>query len=173
MNVGFVNPFLDALVNVLKTMANVEVTYSAPCIKADNVAKGDVTGLIGLAGERTSGSIAITFTEEVVLYIASNMLGEKMTELNDEISDMVGEITNMVSGGGRKVLAEQGYKFNMAIPTTIAGKNHTISHKARGTIVLITFKTTAGQFYVEICFEDEKTKPEQAYNVKSKVLYKR
>ncbi|MEO5357410.1 MAG: chemotaxis protein CheX [Nitrospirae bacterium YQR-1] len=173
MNVDFVNPFLDALVNVLTTMAGVEVTYGAPCIKANNLAMGDVTGIIRLAGERTSGSIAITFTEQAILHIASKMLGEEMKEMNDEISDMVGEITNMVSGGGRKVLAEDGYKFNMATPTTIVGKNHTITHKSKGKIVLVPFETTAGPFFVEICFDDENNKPIKPMSVKSREYYKR
>ncbi|MBF0466274.1 MAG: chemotaxis protein CheX [Nitrospirae bacterium] len=173
MNVDFVNPFLESLVNILKTMANVEVTHNTPCIKADSSAMGYISGMIGLAGEKTSGSIAITFTEEAILHIASNMLGEKMTEVNEEIADMVGEITNMVSGGGRKILSEQGYKFNMAIPTTIVGKNHTITHKTKGMIVLVPFQTPAGPFYVEICFEEEKRKLEGAYSVKSKVIYRK
>ncbi|QWR77322.1 chemotaxis protein CheX [Candidatus Magnetomonas plexicatena] len=171
MNVEFVNPFLDALINVLKTMANVDVTYESPCLKADSVAMGYITGMIGLAGERTSGSIAITFTEEAVLHIASNMLGEKFTEVNAEVADMVGEITNMVSGGGRKILSEEGYKFNMAIPTTIVGRDHTVTHRSKGTTVLVPFKTPAGPFYVEISFEE--VKPSAAYNVRNKVIYKK
>ncbi|MBF0564139.1 MAG: chemotaxis protein CheX, partial [Nitrospirae bacterium] len=65
----------------------------------------------------------------------------------------VGEITNMVTGGAKKILAERGYKFEMAIPTTIVGKNHVITHKTRGPIVIVPFKTTFGDFFVEVCFE--------------------
>lgn len=153
MNVEFVNPFLGALINVLATMAMTEAKPGKPTLKSDNVSKGDVTGLIGLAGEQTKGSLAITFTESAILHIASQMLGETLDTLDDTVADMVGEITNMVTGGAKKMLAEKGYRFELAIPSTIIGKNHTINHKTKGPIVVVPFETVGGSIFVEVCFE--------------------
>lgn len=155
MNVEFINPFLSSVRNVLSTMAKIEATPGKPYLKKGTEARGDVTGMIGLAGEKARGSFAITFTENCILKIASNMFGEAMTELNHEITDMVGEITNMVSGGAKVVLSEKGFKFAMAIPTTIMGENHTITHNSKGPIIIIPFNTEAGAFFVEVCFETD------------------
>lgn len=153
MNVDFINPFLDAILNVLATMAQTEAKAEKPYVKESVQAMGDITGMIGLAGHQVRGSLAITFTESAILDIASKMLGETLTSLDGTVSDVVGEITNMVSGGAKKSLAEKGYKFEMAIPSTIAGKNHTITHKTRGSIIVVPFTTAAGSFCVEVCFE--------------------
>jgi chemotaxis protein CheX len=109
--------------------------------------------MIGIAGDQAKGSLAISFTESAILDIASKMFGEPITEVNDEIADMVGEITNMVTGGAKVALSEKGYKFKMAIPTTIMGRNHSIKHSSKGPIIMIPFETEAGTFFVEICFE--------------------
>jgi chemotaxis protein CheX len=153
MKVEFINPFLDAVLNVLSTMAQTEASPENPFVKDHDGAMGDVTGMIGMVGEQTRGSMAISFTESAILHVASQMLGEKLERIDETVSDMVGEITNMVTGGAKKLLAEQGYTFDMAIPTTVVGKNHTIRHKTVGPAVIVPFKTSAGNFFIEICFE--------------------
>ncbi len=153
MNIEFVNPFLEAIINVLSTMAQTEANPGKPYVKKGSIAKGDVTGIIGLVGEQAKGSLSITFAESTILHIAFKMLGEKIEKVDETIADVVGEITNMVTGGAKKILSEKGYKFDMAIPTTIMGKDHAIVHKTKGTIIVVPFKTNSGGFVVEVCFE--------------------
>ncbi len=140
--------------NVMATMAKTEATPGRPFLKQDGCAKGDVTGIIGMAGEKAKGSLAITFPEPAILHIASRMLGEELQKVDDSVADCVGEITNMVTGGAKRILSEEDYRFEMAIPTTIIGRGHAISHKTSGSIICIPFSTVAGDFFVEICFDE-------------------
>lgn len=154
MNVEFVNPFLESILNVLSTMAMLEAKPGKPAIKTSEVANGDVTGLIGMAGGKAKGTLAVTFSEPVILEITKRMLGEEVTSIDNTVTDMVGEITNMVTGGAKKILSEKGYRFDMAIPSVVAGKNHVIRHKSKAQIIIVPFHTEAGSFFVEICFEE-------------------
>ncbi|MGD0282613.1 MAG: chemotaxis protein CheX [Dissulfurispiraceae bacterium] len=154
MNVEFMNPFLISTMNVMKTMARTDAKPGKPFLKSDKSAKGDVTGIVGMRGEQAKGSLAITFTEPAILHIYSQMLGEKAEKISDELVDCVGEITNMICGGAKAILSEKGYKFEMAIPSMIAGKAHTVFHKTNGKIICIPFDTSAGSFFLEICFEE-------------------
>lgn len=154
IKVEFVNPFLESILNVLSTMAMIEAKPGRPSLKTSEVACGDVTGIIGMTGERARGTLAITFTEFVILEITKRMLGEEATSIDDTVIDLVGEITNMVTGGAKKLLSEEGYTFDMAIPSVVAGKSHTIRHKSKAPIIIVPFSTGAGEFYVEICFEE-------------------
>ena len=154
MNVDFVNPFLESIIKVLSTMANTEARPGKPFLKIEKCAKGDVSSIIGLVGEKAKGSMAITFTAQAILHITSQMLGEVISEVDDTASDCAGEITNMVTGGAKRILADKGYHFNMAIPSTIVGKNHSITHKTSGRVVCIPFDTDAGSFFIEVCFEE-------------------
>ncbi len=81
------------------------------------------------------------------------MFGEEMKELNSEITDAVGELTNMISGQARKELEEIGRIFHAAIPTVVLGENHKIESKTQGTKIAIPFKTEAGKFTIEVCLE--------------------
>jgi chemotaxis protein CheX len=154
MKVEFINPFLSSILNVLKTMAMLEAQPDKPALKTSEESFGDVTGLMGMAGKQTKGTLAITFTEPVILEIAKRMLGEEENKINDTVTDLVGEITNMVTGGAKKILSEKGYRFDMAIPSVIAGKDHVIHHKSKAPIIVVPFHTEAGDFFIEICFEE-------------------
>lgn len=153
MNVEFINPFLTSLSNVLTTMGGVECQIGKPALKSDKISRGDVTGIIGMASPQLKGSMAISFTEAVIIDIVEKMVGEKVTSIDDTVTDMVGELTNMTTGGAKNMLAENGYDFDMATPVVVSGKQHEITHKAKGKIVLIPFSTDAGQFFIELSFE--------------------
>ncbi len=153
MNFQFVSPFLTSILNVLSTMASLAAKHGKPSYKTSATACGDVSGIIGMASEQAKGTLAVTFTEPVALEITKRMLGDELTEIDHTVIDMVGEITNMVTGGAKSLLSEKGYRFDMAIPSVISGKNHVIHHKSKVPVILVPFHTDAGDFFVEICFE--------------------
>ena len=152
MDVKLVNPFINATINVLETMAFVNVEAGKPYVKRDNVAVGDVSGVLGLTGV-ANGTIAVTYEETCILTVVSNMFGETMTELNSEIADAVGELTNMISGQARRELEEMGKVFKAAIPSVVTGRNHSITHYSEGPKIAIPFSTDGGKFTIEVCFE--------------------
>ena len=81
------------------------------------------------------------------------MFGEEMKEINNEIIDAVGELTNMISGQARKELEEIGKVFHGAIPSVITGKRHKLIPMAKGNKIAIPFKTDSGSFTIEVAIE--------------------
>ncbi|MCV2886606.1 chemotaxis protein CheX [Aestuariibacter sp. AA17] len=153
MNVEFINPFISSLMNVLKTMAQTELKPGKPKRKTDEQARGDVSGLIGMVGPQVKGSLSITFEEQLALEIMERMVGERPASLDAEVTDMVGEITNMICGGAKSELADKGYEFGMATPVIVTGKGHTITHQVDGPKVIMPFASEWGFAYLEICFD--------------------
>ncbi len=152
MKAEFINPFLEATVSVLKTMASLEVVPGKPFIKKESSACGDVSGIVGITGE-TEGSLCITFSRDCILQVVSKWFGEETKEINDEVKDAVGEITNMISGDSRRRLQEVGYTFQGAIPSVISGPGHEVKHITRGPVLSIPFSLNGKGFVVEVCFK--------------------
>jgi chemotaxis protein CheX len=153
MDVKFINPFLEGTVEVLTTMAFVNPKPGKPYLKKNNLAKGDVSGIIGITGT-IRGSLALSFSAGSILKIVSNMLGEEITSINGDIRDAVGEITNMVSGAARKRIETMGYSLSASIPTVVSGKEHSIMHVMGGPSVVIPFEMEGGSFVVDVCMGD-------------------
>jgi chemotaxis protein CheX len=152
MKAELINPFLEATIHVLKTMAHVEPIVGKPYIKNGTAATGDVSGIVGIIGD-AEGSLCLTFTKESILLIVGRMFGEELKEINEEVKDAVGELTNMISGDSRRRLEEMGYHFQGAVPSVISGIGHEIRHITKGPILAIPFSTAGGPFTVEFCFK--------------------
>ncbi|MCB2185773.1 MAG: chemotaxis protein CheX [Deltaproteobacteria bacterium] len=150
MNPELIKPFLKATQKVLEAMANLPSTPGKPHFKKDRAARGDVSGVVGLAGDM-EGSLSITFSETCICAIVSRMFGETMPEINAEVEDAVGEITNIISGDSRRELAEQGVVLQGAVPSVIVGKGHRIRHMSQVMPLAVPFSTEAGDFVIEVC----------------------
>ncbi len=150
MDVNVINPFLNAVIDVLATMAQITPEPGKPFIKTSRLAQGDITGIIGITG-KDKGTIAITFTEASATAIVGNMIGEKVVEV-EVLRDGIGEVTNMVAGQARQGLAAIGMKYHASIPMVIVGKNHVVKHISEGPILAIPFTTPHGPLTVEVCF---------------------
>ena len=149
----FVQPVVEALTNILSTMAATEVTPGAHEIKQSPRAKGSVTGIIPLRGEKVHGSLAITFSKPAILAIFERMVHEKRDVLDEEVANLAGEITNMVAGGANREFSEQGFDFEMATPFLLLGQSHAVHHDIEGgTTVVIPFNSDVGGLFAELCF---------------------
>lgn len=154
MKVEFINPFIVSLKNVISTMAQIDLQSEKPAKKVDEMARGDVSGIIGMIGPQVKGSMAITFDTKLAKNIMQNMLGEAAESLDDEVRDMVGEMTNMICGGAKNALSDQNYEFELATPVIVSGADHTIQHKVDGPKIILTFSSEQGNAYLEICFDN-------------------
>lgn len=151
MNVKFINPLLESTVAVLSTMAMIDATPGKPSIKADGIPLGDITGLIDLSGAQARGSLAISFSQPAILAITEKMLGDKLEAIDDTVIDVVGEITNMITGNAKRLFSELGVEFDLTLPSTLVGKE-SLQHSVSGQPILLPFTTSAGEIYVEVCF---------------------
>jgi len=53
----------------------------------------------------------------------------------------------------KKILDEEGYNFDMAIPTVIKELDKNLDFPQDCMVVVVTFTTEVGNFYVQISFE--------------------
>lgn len=151
----FVPPVVDTLMSVFNTMIQVEPSAGESRIKQDDIAKGDVTGLLKMEGDTAKGSISITFSKPVVIDIVKRMLHMEIQEIDEIARDMAGEMANIVVGGAKNLLEEQGYKIDMSLPEVFEGEGHRIEHSFDGETIEIPFSIDSGDFFVEVNFKEQ------------------
>ena len=163
--IEFARPFIDAAKNVFETMVFTKLEPQKPTIKNDNLSRGDISAVLGLTGkiERNGkerdfkAMLVLSWPYQTYFKIASAMLMETFSEYCEEIADVGGEISNMIMGNAKRDLATLGFKSNMAIPSMIEGKDHTIKYPPGTTIIMIPINSAHGNMYMELCFRDETT----------------
>jgi chemotaxis protein CheX len=160
--IEFSKPFIDAAKNVFKTMVFTNIETQKPIIKNDTFSRGDISAVLGLSGDidkneshcQYKAMLVISFPYETYYKVASAMLGETYTSYVPDIHDLGGEIVNMIMGNAKRDLKAIGYTSNMAIPSMIEGKDHSIKYPVGTKIVLIPFATVHGPIYMELCYTE-------------------
>ncbi len=149
MDKQVIQAFSDGVVRTLTTMTKTVPIPGKPFVDKKYQTKGVVAGMIGMVSGEIKGNLTISFGKDAALTICNSMTGDKHTEVNDQILDAIGEITNIIYGCSRAVLNEHGYAFQMAIPIVIEGHKAVISMHSGATLVL-PFTADGHPFYVEI-----------------------
>jgi chemotaxis protein CheX len=104
---------------------------TARCVGASAVPVregGRVTGLIGVHG-KVSGFVTVNMTERIAVKAVSGLLQEDFSELNAQVVDATGEITNIVVGGIKSALANSPWAFlQITVPSVIIGQGYSIAY---------------------------------------------
>lgn len=154
LDVSFINPFIDAAIEVLKVTGGTEIKKERVFVRKDDQISGDISALIALNSNSYSGSMAISFEEKCFLEVVSKMLGTQQTEIIPKNADAAGELCNQIFGVAKRVLNDSGHTIKMAIPSVVRGKNHSIQHLNNGTVIAVQFSCSAGKFNIETCVKE-------------------
>jgi chemotaxis protein CheX len=154
MDANIINPMIQATVDILEKVGALSMTVQKPFLKTDTRARGDVTSVIALEGD-TPGTFSISFPGGCITAVVSKMLGEPITELNEDIKDALGEITNMISGQASQLFEMTGKGLKASLSQVIMGRDQPIPHASDVAILGIACTTDYGEVILEMCFEEE------------------
>jgi chemotaxis protein CheX len=145
----YIQPFISVCETVFHDFCQTKV-------KADRVffaekdkyeTNWDISGIIGLSGE-VSGTVAISLRDITAFRVTNVLTGTKHTSFDDDVTDAIGEIINIIAGNVKKHFEEE-MRVKISLPSIVKGKAHSIvwpSEKTR--IICIPFSIFENQ---EIC----------------------
>lgn len=115
----------EATCDIFETMLSMHVTPEA--ITSDvGIAGSRIVGSVSFAGE-VMGSVRIYLSDRFAGLLAAAMLGMETAEIDDdEVIDVVGEVSNMIGGDLKSKLCDSGLPCELSIPTTIRGSDFRI-----------------------------------------------
>ena len=149
MKAEHINPFLLSTSNVFNTMVGIEPKKLDVYLKEpEEKFAYDISGVIGLAGE-ANGYVTISMPEELAFTIVENFVGEKKSEIDEDVTDAIGEILNMIAGGAKQAFSEMGLRFKISIPNVITGKEHSIARKSDIPSIVIRYGIDDKEFIIE------------------------
>jgi chemotaxis protein CheX len=147
----YINPFVASAVNVFSTMLNCQLTRGELLLRNNFAPAHDISGVIGLSG-RTSGTVVVSMDANVAISVTESMLGERPAQINADVVDAVGEVTNMIAGRAKADL--EHLAMNLALPTVISGKGHVVSFGSNAMTICIPYTCPWGSMSVEVGLVD-------------------
>jgi CheY-specific phosphatase CheX len=113
------------LLDVFDTMLSIKATLQ-PAASLPHMSDR-VTGCVGFAGESVTGAVYVHFPTPLANHVAGSMLGLPPAELGEtEVNDVVGEASNMLTGGLKSWLCDSGAECAMSTPAIIRGSSFAI-----------------------------------------------
>jgi len=149
MRVDYINPFIVSLCNAFRTMLGCEVERGPLALKNGDTPAHPISGVIGLSG-RAIGTVVLSLSKQVALKAASVMLMTEAKEIDADVIDAVGELTNMVAGAAKSELEE--YHLMVSLPNVVTGTNHSIRFPSNVTPLCVPFDTDWGPLTLEVGF---------------------
>ena len=113
---------------VIQTMAGLSAVPGKADTQAPQPATlSGVAGAIGLTG-RANGVVYTAFSENLAFMVAEKILGDKPSD--QDMSDVVAELTNMITGNVKSQLCDRGYNCSLSIPSVVRGDKITVAAKS-------------------------------------------
>ncbi|HVN95663.1 MAG TPA: chemotaxis protein CheX [Syntrophorhabdaceae bacterium] len=153
MDVKYINPFIMAAQSVFKTMLNLDVSLNKPVLKTERTTSGDVTGIMGLVGDK-KGTITISFREKGAMFVFQTLVGDECSSVTPDVVDAIGELTNIISGQARKEFEKAGINLKASIPMVVVGKNVEMNFITTIPIVQLSFGFSLKNGDPEVMFLD-------------------
>lgn len=147
MDVSYVNAFLKATTLTFKTLINIEINVGDPNLKNKVKMNYGISGSIGLSGKAV-GFIALSYPKPVSISIVSMMLGTTITDINSEIADGIGEITNIIAGHAKQYLPD--LNMSISLPNVIIGTDYQIVGFSSIPVIVVPLNSSLGEFFMQV-----------------------
>ncbi len=147
MRAEYINPFIASVSNAFLTMLDCKLRRGTISLKDHNSPKYEISGIVGLSG-KAIGTVVLSLSEAVALKAASTMLMCETTEIDADVVDAVGELTNMVAGGAKAELEQ--YQLMVSLPNVITGRDHEVRFPSDVTPICVPFESEWGPLMLEV-----------------------
>ncbi|HNA87848.1 MAG TPA: chemotaxis protein CheX [Anaerolineales bacterium] len=154
MDVKFLNPFVQAAVEVLKTEVGANAVRGEVSLHKSSLTSDDITVLINLIGD-VYGVVMYGMSTVTCLNMVSKIMGQEFTEFNTLAQSGVAELGNVISGQATIRFSESGYKSNISTPTVLNGNGVEISTLDFPRIV-VPLETQFGMLTVHLALREKK-----------------
>ncbi len=154
MSAEHIHPFIRSLARTFQTMLQCEVSLGKLWSHAERAPLYDVTAVIGMTGKAT-GTVVVSFSQSLALKAAATMLLTETHEIDADVIDAVGELTNMIAGGAKAELPQ--WEMSLSTPSMVVGTPHTVRFPSHVHPVCMTLHTAWGPLALEVGLAIPKT----------------
>lgn len=136
MDVKVVNPFLQAIQNIMPQLGFASVNRGKLSKGEKDLMGLGVTIIVGLS-EQAQGNVVYNMTNDTACQIASTMMsGMPVAEFDEMAQSAVSELGNMLTANAATYFFQQGLNVNISSPSMIIGSDFKIKLNKEKYIIM-------------------------------------
>ena len=149
MKAAYINPFVDAVRRLFKTMLTLPVTIGPPELNQEAKPRHDVCGVIAVAGE-VNCQVVVSMMPPLAMSLASELLGDTVEQIDEDCLDAVGEIANMIAGNAKTDFPEGA--GTISVPSVVIGRDK-VAYPRATPIISIPCETGKGPLHIDVALK--------------------
>jgi len=157
MDVGYINPFIEAVAKVYETMLNTIVRRGECRVsRTREFSPIELTAIIGLTGD-VRGTVTLAFSSAVAISCVSRLLGTEIKYVDGTVVDGIAEIVNMIAGDAKAKLTGDGAPpLNLSLPNVVRGRDYVVDHPANTIWLTVPFDSDLGKITLRVTLAENK-----------------
>ncbi|MFW6007789.1 MAG: chemotaxis protein CheX [archaeon] len=148
MKAEYINPIINAVLNVSKNFVGDTITVGKPFIKESPQHFNNLIINIGITGNFKGQSI-LSFNEETIYEIAGKMMMTEINQIDEMVKSAINEYSNMIMGNAATNFSQINKIFNISSPMIIEG-NMKISSNNKFLGIPFCVGNKCFDFYISI-----------------------
>lgn len=140
---------------VFCTMVGMEDLLHLPIhVAPETHFKDCITAMVGFAGTY-NGLVSLHAPKKLALTFTSSMLGMEVADVDDDVRDALGEITNMIAGSFKQHISQGGSDIKLSTPSIVSGDDYFVNAGNNLDTLALRFATDEEWFMISIALEKE------------------
>lgn len=141
-----------AVTDIFNTMLSMEVEF-INVVSKSSIDKIRIVGAVSFAGKEVMGTVSIQLSDSFARFITASMLGLGLEEIEgeEEVNDVIGEVSNMVGGNLKSGFCDIGLICELSIPSITTGSDFKIESLNWGRHERFAFRHQQHTAFVEVC----------------------
>ena len=153
MKAEFVNPFLEGVYELFGTMLGCKAKRTGLALSDGSKRPREMMALVGFSGA-VKGTTGLYFPYDTGLAIAGRLLSTEITELDETVSDTIGELANIVAGSAKARISEHvGETLELSLPVVLHGDDFDVYAPSQAIWLDVPMQCELGPFGLRLSFQ--------------------
>jgi chemotaxis protein CheX len=147
MSTAYVEAFVAAAEEAFSLMLGQNLLRSASRAPRESAGGREVSGLVGISGS-SRGMIVVSLDDLTAVNVSEAMLGVRPDSVCSDVLDVVGELTNMIAGGGKTRLNQ--LDLTIGLPIVLSGCGQSIVFPPAVTPLVAVLGSALGTIQLQV-----------------------
>lgn len=155
-NVEFINPFIDATLEVLDNTCSISASKVGVFVRQEEELRADISAVVAMSSSIFQGSMGICFEKSAFLHVYNAVSKKDVTTIEKDHSNVMAQLCTSIFEKSNSKLMERGIKIMPANPTVVSRDGHQVKYPIPGPCLSVEFSTGQGKFWVEAIVKTSK-----------------
>jgi chemotaxis protein CheX len=158
LDIRYIKSILTSVIEVIESNTTIRLGAGAIVEEKEKELPLELAAVFGFSGDGFLGSLTITTSRSLIALLHHKMFGSDINAINDEdILDILAELTNQILGVVRNELRDFGYDLKASLALVNIGPKFLLNSSSNGRYYFLPFTYENEKMQITLCYNTYRT----------------